>query len=167
MDPFRVLGIGRDADEETVRRAFRALARTEHPDAGGDAHRMASLLDAYRAALSVVRQQAVTTRRGAVRRSRVERDIASFTIDALPVVAHQALLVVAASLGDVAEDDPPYLLEFLIREGEGIWCRCDLVPDAGSTTVSVTVSPAGAEPLLRCEEMRDLLVAELNSLDWD
>jgi hypothetical protein len=28
------------------------------------------------------------------------------------------------------------------------------------------VSPAGDQPLVRVEQMRDILVAELNSLDW-
>ena len=34
MDYYVVLGIAEDADEETVRRAFRALARRYHPDVG-------------------------------------------------------------------------------------------------------------------------------------
>jgi len=162
-----VLGVPRDADEESIRRAFRSRARLEHPDTGGDAARMAALLDAYNAALSHVRGTAGEPARGKAPNTRAERDVASFTIDALPVVAHEALLMVAAMLGDVAEDDPPYLLEFLIRDGGEVWCRCDLVPDAGSTTVSVTVSPVGDEPLVRCEQVRDLIVTELNELSWE
>jgi DnaJ-class molecular chaperone len=34
MNYYVVLGIGEDADEDTVRSAFRALARRYHPDAG-------------------------------------------------------------------------------------------------------------------------------------
>jgi curved DNA-binding protein CbpA len=34
MDYYVVLGIGEDADEETIRSAFRTLARRYHPDAG-------------------------------------------------------------------------------------------------------------------------------------
>ena len=34
MDYYVVLGIAEDADEETVRSAFRALARRYHPDVG-------------------------------------------------------------------------------------------------------------------------------------
>ena len=166
MDPFALLGVDSAADEATIRRAFRTLARVEHPDVGGDESRMALLLDAYANALAIAQSRGAKSSGTPGPRSRVERDVASFTVDALPVVAHEALLTVAAVLGDVAEDDPPYLLEFVIREGEGVWCRCDLVPDAGSTTVSVTVSPVSDEPLLRCETVRDLIVAELNSLDW-
>ena len=166
MDPFGVLGVDPNADEAEIRRAFRRLARAEHPDLGGDSSRMAVLIDAYRSALQMV-SPVTRDRRVSGRGARVERDVASFTVDALPVVAHEALLMVASVLGDVAEDDPPYLLEFLMRDGGDVWCRCDLVPDAGSTTVSVTVSPVGDEPLARCEMVRDLLVAELNALSWD
>ena len=35
MSYYVVLGIAEDADEDTVRSAFRALARRYHPDAGG------------------------------------------------------------------------------------------------------------------------------------
>jgi hypothetical protein len=87
-------------------------------------------------------------------------------VDALPVVAFEALHMVASTLGDVSDDNPPYMIEFLVRDAETLWCRCDLVPDAGSTTVAVTVYPAGEEPLVRVDAMRDLLVAELNALDW-
>ena len=34
MDYYVVLGIAEDADDETIRSAFRALARQYHPDAG-------------------------------------------------------------------------------------------------------------------------------------
>jgi hypothetical protein len=135
---------------------------------------MAALIEAYRAAVAAVRspeaQAAVPVGRGARRRPRgnrrAEHDIASFTVDALPVVAFEALHMVASTLGDVSDDNPPYMIEFLVRDAETLWCRCDLVPDAGSTTVAVTVYPAGEEPLVRVDAMRDLLVAELNALDW-
>src|SRR5881227_2607706 len=31
-DPYEVLGVGRDADESTIKKAFRKLARELHPD---------------------------------------------------------------------------------------------------------------------------------------
>jgi len=34
MDYYVVLGIAEDADDETIRSAFRALARRYHPDVG-------------------------------------------------------------------------------------------------------------------------------------
>jgi hypothetical protein len=174
LGPFEVLGIPADSDEAAVRKAFRERAQQLHPDVGGDDRSMAALIEAYRAAVAAVRspeaQAAVPVGRGARRRPRgnrrAEHDIASFTVDALPVVAFEALHMVASTLGDVSDDNPPYMIEFLVRDAETLWCRCDLVPDAGSTTVAVTVYPAGEEPLVRVDAMRDLLIAELNALDW-
>jgi curved DNA-binding protein CbpA len=37
MDCYVVLGVAEDADEETIRSAFRALARRYHPDVGAGA----------------------------------------------------------------------------------------------------------------------------------
>lgn len=124
---------------------------------------MRELTDAYRAALSATGGEPVRGRAGHVR---AERDIASFTVDALPVVAFEGLALVAAALGDVADEDPPYSIDFLVREEGGVWCRCDIVPDAGGSTVSVTVLAVEGTSSIGCEAMRDVLVAELNALDW-
>lgn len=176
MGPFEVLGIPPGSDEAAVRSAFRERARRLHPDVGGDDRSMAELVEAYRAAVTAARAPATKERtapsgRRGTRRTRgqrrVEHDVASFTVDALPVVAFEALHIVAGSLGDISDEEPPYMIEFLMRDKDSLWCRCDLVPDAGSTTVAVSVSPAGEEPMARVDSVRDLLVAELNSLDWD
>jgi curved DNA-binding protein CbpA len=37
IDPYDILGVGRDADEAAIRAAFRRLAKESHPDSGGDA----------------------------------------------------------------------------------------------------------------------------------
>ncbi len=43
-----LLGVGKDADEHQLRKAFRAAAKQAHPDRpGGDADRFRSVLDAY------------------------------------------------------------------------------------------------------------------------
>lgn len=62
-DPYDVLGIPEDADDETVKRAFRALVREHHPDVSPSAdseQRFRELVDAY--------QRLAVTRRGAARR---------------------------------------------------------------------------------------------------
>ena len=171
-DPFVVLGLERGASADLIRARFRELALVHHPDRGGDARVMSELLAAYRAALAepdgAPEEPAVQRRRRGRRdaRARRERDVASFTIDSLPVDAFEGLRLAAASLGDIADEEPPYAIEFLVRGGDVLWCRCELFPDAGSTTVAVTVAPAGEEPLVRVDGMRDLLVAEINSLEW-
>lgn len=44
----RLLGIGVDADDDEVERAFRVRARATHPDLGGDAAVFRGLLEARR-----------------------------------------------------------------------------------------------------------------------
>lgn len=118
----------------------------------------------------------------APRRRHVEQDMPSFTIDALPVDAFEALLIVASWIGEVLDDDPPYVLECHLHEPVSCWCRLDLVPDAGGSTVSLTVHSLidDAEPstdgsrdgshegatavLLSAELVRDVWVEHLNRL---
>ena len=48
-DPYEILGVSRDADDEEIRRAYRRLAKQEHPDTagGGDDDYFCALNDAY------------------------------------------------------------------------------------------------------------------------
>lgn len=46
-DYYKVLGIPRDADERTVKKAFRTAAKTNHPDVGGSEEKMAQINEAY------------------------------------------------------------------------------------------------------------------------
>ena len=44
---YSVLGISPDSDPETIRNAYRRLARVFHPDTGGDAHSMTVINKAW------------------------------------------------------------------------------------------------------------------------
>ncbi|KAF9445500.1 DnaJ-domain-containing protein [Macrolepiota fuliginosa MF-IS2] len=46
-DYYKVLGVSRDADEKTIKKAFRQAAKTAHPDKGGSEAKMATLNEAY------------------------------------------------------------------------------------------------------------------------
>ena len=53
----------------------------------------------------------------------------------------RALLVGTSWMGEVLVDDPPYLLEVHLVEPAPCWCRLDLLPEAGGSTVMLTVAP--------------------------
>src|SRR4051794_14869836 len=92
----------------------------------------------------------------------VQYDEPSFTIDALPVDAFDALERVAAELGEVVADDPPYLLEVVLVRPAPCWCRLELLPEAGGTTVMLVVAGVGHRPPPVVEDVRDEWVAALN-----
>jgi len=96
----------------------------------------------------------------------VERDDPSFVIEALPAEAYEALLVVASWIGEVLVDEPPYLLDVHLYEPGECWCRLELLPEAGASTVMLTVAGLeGVAPAV--EDVRDLWVANLNALGRD
>ncbi|MEP7046827.1 MAG: J domain-containing protein [Ilumatobacteraceae bacterium] len=177
-DPFGVLGLGRDATVEQARQARRRLASLYHPDHGGDPIRMGQINVAFDAVIHLLTQPpppaprvveeapvvVAATREPRPRYPGVQHDAPSFTIDSLPVDAFEALLVVTSWMGEVLVDDPPYVLEVHLTEPAPCWCRLDLVPDAGSSTVSLTVASVDGTPAPDVELVRDLWVANLNRL---
>ena len=196
-DPFEFLGLDGDATEADVQRARRRLAKEHHPDVGGDEAEMRRLNAAVTAAMVEIGRRADRrgdVPRGDVRPAapewgrpgpttgsttarqpvsgerdgrRVVYDTASFTIEALPAEAFEALLVVTTWIGETLVDDPPYLLEVHLREPVECWCRLDLVPDAGACTVSLAVAAVEVGPMPDVDAVRDVWVAELNRLDWE
>ncbi len=185
-DPLRALGLGPDADADDVRAARRRLARQVHPDAGGDNAAMASINDAAARALHELESprdqpagdddgEATATAGGddswdddddVVVGSVRQHDIPSFTVEALPVETFEAMLVAAGWLGEVIDDDPPYRLDVHMTEPFECWCRFDVVPDAGASTVSLTVAAWAESPVAPVEQVRDVWVDVLNRLDW-
>lgn len=182
--------MGPDASADDVRRARNLLAKQYHPDVGGSADRMQRVNEAAAAALARIGEPVPPTSapsasapagreprrarsqppRQPPTRHRVGRDHPSFTIEALPVDAFEALVIVAGVLGDIADDEPPYRLDMVFAEQPPVWCRIELVPDGGGSTASLTVAspeptPA-APPPLDVFDVRDRIVAELNALEW-
>ncbi len=182
-DPFADLGLTRDADAGQVRAARRRLAKDHHPDAGGDATMMAWVNAVARDALAAIEQRRPGVEPGPdsvpepppgraaagsdeTMSSRVTTDVPSFTVEALPVDTFEALLVVAGWIGDLLDDDPPYRLDVHLHEPAPCWCRLDLVPDAGSATVTLAVAAVDGGPVPDVEQVRDTWIAHLNQLDW-
>jgi hypothetical protein len=155
--------------------ARRRLAMTTHPDVGGDAAAMQLVNTAFDEAVRRLAQVRIARQAPPpsapaspppARRMRgVQVDSPSFTIDVLPAEAFEALLVVTSWMGEVLVDDPPYVLETFLHDPAPCWCRLDLVPDAGATTVSLTVAGIDPDPTPDPEAVRDEWVANLNRIN--
>ena len=149
------------------------VIRTSH---GGDAEAMRRLNEAADIVLARARRQpaadvgggvaATAQRSGGDRRAPAVSTTTSrrSSIEALPVVAFEALVVVTSWIGEVVVDEPPYQLDVLVLDPLRCWCRLDLVPDAGASTVSLTIAALPDEALPDIDDVRDLWVASLNRL---
>lgn len=188
-DPFVLLGVDRRATVHELRAARRRLALEAHPDRhGGDQQRMQRVNAAFEAAVVIVGAAGAEDPPMAANQppddepsdqadvarmpGRVASDVASFTIDVLPAEAFEVLLVAATRLGEVLGDDPPYELDVMLGPPFDCWCRFGLLPDAGSSTVGITLATfegsATWEPRRRglpdLDAVRDAVVAELNTV---
>jgi len=181
-DPFQVLGLPATATLAEVRAARRRLARAAHPDVGGDERRMREINQAFDQAVRRIlgrpeRPGAPPPPPKASDRPRpaapprpwetgtgpwVQHDEPSFTIDVLPVDAFAALERVAAGIGEVVAEDAPYLLEVLLQEPAPCWCRLELLPEAGATTVMMTVAGIHHRRPPLVEDVRDTWIDALN-----
>jgi hypothetical protein len=172
-DPFAALGLTDTASAESVRAARRDLAKRHHPDAGGDAEMMRSINQAAGEALQEIANRASTPAlpfesqfESQIEPTGVLRDVPSFTVEALPVETFEALLVVTTWIGEVLDDDPPYRLDVHLHEPAPCWCRLELVPDAGASTVSITLANETGQPVPNIERVRDIWIDQLNRYDW-
>lgn len=176
-EAFTLLGLDVGASTDVIRRAWRAKSTQHHPDAGGSNESMVRLNLALETALlwepsasSNVPSEKIDSETTQVA-SRLRRDVSSFTVNVLPVECWLALEVVAAMCGPMIQDDPPYLLEFMLHDSSlshsrNAWCRCECVPEAGATTVHLTVGSNMDSEIPNIDEVRDLLVEQLNRIDW-
>jgi hypothetical protein len=190
-NPFEILGLDANATASDVRRARRELAKHAHPDLGGSHALMQELNEAAAAALSLLSERSdaavdpvdadatTSAPSTSIHRLRVTEptvrrvgrwighDESSFVVHCLPVEAFESLLVVASWIGEVVDDDPPYRLDLLLTEPGECFCRLDLVPDAGASTVAISLAhiDGAAWPPPTLDEVRDALVAGLNALE--
>jgi hypothetical protein len=183
IDAFRTLGLTGAASADDVRVARRELAKQHHPDTGGDADRMREINEAVAIALAEI-----ASRDGAAALDQTDspmpaderhrghdvpqpggfvRDVPSFTVEALPVETFEALLVVTTWIGEVVDDDPPYRLDTRLFDPTPCWCTLELVPDAGASTVSISIASDDGQPLPSVAAVRDTWVDQLNRYDWD
>jgi len=44
---YELLGVGKDADQDAIKKAFRKMAMTHHPDKGGDPEKFKEISKAY------------------------------------------------------------------------------------------------------------------------
>ena len=165
---YQLLGVSRTSSPSEIISARRVLAREFHPDRGGDPQHMALINLAFDAIMESHTQPLVEPSKPSDepmcapnQAIKYLADRPSFTINALPVVAYEVLLLAARVLGDVSSDEPPYLLEVQLEDPPMTWCQLEIVPDAGSSTVSFIVDKE-----VNTIEIRDLWVRTINEIGF-
>ena len=174
---YQLLGVTRSSTVSEIVAARRVLAREFHPDRGGDPQHMALINLAFDAIIASLGEESdeqttsTTTTQGSQvdiatsdsvsKFSRFSVDRPSFTINALPVVAYEVLLLAARVLGDISSDEPPYLLEVQLEDPPMTWCRLEIVPDAGSSTISFVIDKE-----IDAQLIRDLWVTTINEIGF-
>lgn len=154
------------------------LAREFHPDLGGNDRHMALVNEAYeyiiekrRRILSNLPISADSASAGFAqscatiykRHEHLASDFPSFTVNALPVVAFEVLLLAAQIIGNVVTNDPPYVLEVLIEDPPMTMCHLEIMPDAGSSTVGFVIDSFESSNV-DVTAVRDLWVTTINEI---
>ena len=175
-DPFLVLGLSRNASAEDVRTARRRLAKVVHPDAGGQRDEMQRINVAAGNALRHISRRSGRNEEASDRDPDIAPsapapdpvwfDAPSFTVEALPAETFQALLVASTALGEVVDEDPPYRLDVALRAPLAGWCRLEILPDAGASTVSLSMATS-VRAGIGIEQLRDRWIEVLNAIDWE
>ena len=176
-EAFLLLDVQPGSSVDEIRKAWRQQSVLFHPDTGGSNEAMIALNKALEIALewnplqdSEISIQA-EIKKASSANFRLRRDVSSFTVNVLPVECWQGLEIVAALCGPTIQVDPPYLLEFLLHDTSlpgslHGWCRCECVPEAGGTTVHLTVGSAQENDIPNIDDVRDYLVEHLNHIEW-
>jgi hypothetical protein len=160
---FKLFGLTQTASIDEIIQARRFLALEFHPDRGGSDEHMALVNLAFDEIMNWHRQQLPEPLHISIPKvpSAFDVDRPSFVINALPVVAFELLLLAGRIIGDVALDESPYLLEVQIEDPVLTWCRLEVLPEAGSSSVSLTVDgPTNAIYI------RDLWIRTINEIGF-
>jgi hypothetical protein len=176
-EAFLLLNLEPGSSVEEIRKAWRQQSVLSHPDTGGSNEAMIALNNALEVALEWIPENdsesslQSTSKKASSSTHRLRRDVSSFTVNVLPVDCWHGLEIVASLCGPTVQDDPPYLLEFLLHDTSlpdslHGWCRCECVPEAGGTTVHLTVGSAQENEMPNIDDVRDYLVAQLNNIEW-
>lgn len=96
----------------------------------------------------------------------IVEDVPSFVVEALPAVTFELLVSVAPAVGTVLDDDPPYVLDVAMTSPEPCWCRLELLPEAGASTVNLYVGGTTGNLPPTVESVRDVWIAALNDAEW-
>ena len=115
-DLYTVLGVAPDASTKVIRTAYRTLARTLHPDLGGDAAQMATVNGAWTILRDPIRRAAYDAQHGYSKQTPSPGSLARQAYE----VAHDGSTILdfgryaGSSIGALARLDPDYL-EWLAR----------------------------------------------------
>lgn len=152
-----LLGLEGEWTPAQLRDNWKREALRHHPDRGGSDSAMAAINTAYETLRRVDSDSGLRPDDSVS--SGIVVDRPSFVVDVLPVEAFEVIELAARVLGDVIDDDPPYSIEVLVEDPVMTWCRLEIVPDAGSSTVSIV-----ADGRMSAEEMCDIWVRAINEL---
>jgi hypothetical protein len=160
---YKLFGLTQTASIDEIIQARRFLALEFHPDRGGSDEYMALVNLAFDEIMNWQRQQQPEPLQISMPKvpSAFDVDRPSFVINALPVVAFELLLLAGRIIGDVALDDPPYLLEVQIEDPVLTWCRLEVLPEAGSSSVSLIV-----DGQTNAVSVRDLWIRTINEIGF-
>jgi hypothetical protein len=160
---YKLFGLTQTASIDEIIQARRFLALEFHPDRGGSDEHMALVNLAFDEIMNWHRQQQPEPLHISIPKLPLAFDVdrPSFVISALPVVAFELLLLAGRIIGDVALDDPPYLLEVQIEDPVLTWCRLEVLPESGSSSVSLMVD--GQTNAL---SVRDLWIRTINEIGF-
>lgn len=108
-DPFKILDISRDADEEEIRVAYRDKIKEAHPDVGGSEEEFKKIHEAYQHALE-----------GEINDSRLQKDrVQQQTKDIFPVEVEYINYTVIKDLDDLSNPFSQINLQNLSEEEYG------------------------------------------------